>query len=309
MIAGIDIGGTKIAIGLIDDRGTVKVRNEIPVEVECGPTNARDRIQKIVQSQLRKTHAELKGIGIGCTGPLDPIRGELGEVHTLPGWKGWNPVQELSESFGVTAAMENDADAAALGEARWGKGVGRRSLISITVGTGIGAGIVLDGKLYRGAQHSHPELGHQILSPEGPLCTCGALGCWESLASGPALERWYAELNPHAIRRSGSDICALARFGDLPAQRAVDQLVKYLGLGIGNVVSMFIPEVIALSGSVMQSADLLLGPIRTIVHSNCRLVPPDGYEIAISSLGTEAGLIGAAQVWHSHFSEGLQDNL
>ena len=301
MIAGVDIGGTKIALGLIDDNGAVVIRTEIPVQMERGPANARDRILKILRQQVQETGAGLLGIGIACTGPVDPITGELGDVNTLPGWQGWNPVLELADAFGVTAAMENDADAAALGEARWGAGKGKRSLISITVGTGIGAGIILNGDVYRGAKHSHPEIGHQIVEPDGPLCTCGASGCWESLASGPALEQWYAEQNPNEDRRTGKDICALARTGHAGAQQAVEHLAKYLGLGLSNVVSMFMPEVIALSGSVMQSADLLLDRIHAIVRSNCRLVPVEHCEIAVSSLGANAGLIGAAQVWRNRF--------
>jgi glucokinase len=309
MIAGIDIGGTKIAIGLIDDRGTVVTRTEIPVEVDRGPANARDRIIRILREQVLETGVALRGIGIACTGPVDPVTGELGDVNSLPGWQGWNPVEELANDFSITAAMENDADGAALGEARWGRGRGKTSLVSITVGTGIGAGIILNGDVYRGAKHSHPEIGHHILQPDGPLCTCGASGCWESLASGPALEQWYAEQHPGDDRRTGKEICALARAGHATAQRAVEHLAKYLGLGLSNVVSMLMPEVIALSGSVMQSADLLLDPIRAIVRKNCRLVPTEYCEIEISSLGANAGLIGAAEVWHNHFEHSLQEKL
>jgi glucokinase len=301
MIAGVDIGGTKIALGLIDENGSVVTRTEIPVEVDRGPANARRRILKILRKQVEETGAELLGIGIACTGPIDPMAGKLGGVNTLPGWQGWNPVQELGDAFGVAAAMENDADAAALGEARWGAGKGKRSLISITVGTGIGAGIILNGDVYRGANHAHPEIGHHIVEPSGPLCTCGASGCWESLAAGPAFEQWYAKQNPGKEHLSGKEICSLARAGDAQAQQAVEHLAKYLGIGLSNVVLMFLPEVIALSGSVMQSADLLLEPIRAMVRANCRMVPVDHCEILVSSLGANAGLIGAAQAWHNRF--------
>jgi glucokinase len=301
MIIGVDIGGTKIALGLINENGTVVTQTEIPIEVDRGPANARDRMLKTLRAQVQKTGVEVTGAGVACTGPVDPITGELGDVNTLPGWLGWNPAQELSEAFGVTVALENDADAAALGEARWGAGQGKCSLVSITVGTGIGAGIILNGDIYRGAKNAHPEIGHHILEPGGPLCTCGASGCWESLASGPAIEQWYVEQNPASERKTCREICALARTGDVPALLAVDRLAKYLGLGISNVVSMLLPEVIALSGSVMQSADLLLGSIRSIVRSNRRLVPVESCEIAVSSLGANAGLIGAAQAWHNRF--------
>ncbi|MGD0471201.1 MAG: ROK family protein [Terriglobales bacterium] len=300
VVAGVDIGGTKIAIGLIDYAGKVIVRGETPTHVDQGPEAASARMIEILRTYTQQTGSPISGIGIGCTGPVDPTTGKLGDVCTLPDWRGWNPVQELSVALGVTVAMENDADAAALGEARWGAGRGRATLISITVGTGIGAGIILNGEVYRGADGSHPELGHHIVEPSGPLCTCGASGCWESLASGPALEQWYAKHNLDE-QRTGKEICSMARAGHVGAQNAVDRMAKYLGLGLSNVVSMFVPDVIALSGGIMQNSDLFLDRIRSLVLSNSRLVPAEKCEIAVSSLGADAGLIGAAQVWHSRF--------
>lgn len=308
-IASIDIGGTKIAVGIVDSKGHVLVRGETQIQVDKGPENALTRIVEILRAQTQQTGVAIAGIGIGCTGPVDPITGELGDVNTLPNWQGWNPVAGLSEAFGVSAALENDADAAALGEARWGAGKGRHSLISITVGTGIGAGIILNGEVYRGAGHAHPEIGHHIVEPSGPPCTCGASGCWESLAAGPAFEQWYAEQSSAQEFRTGKEICRLAREGHPAAHRAVERLAYYLGLGMANVVSMFMPEMIALSGSVMRSADLLLDPIREIVLNKCRLVPASSCEIAVSSLGADAGLIGAAQVWHSRLNRSFQESL
>jgi glucokinase len=302
MIAGIDIGGTKIALGLVDNDGAVAARTAIPIEVENGPTGAGQRMVRVLRELIATNGVDLQGIGIACTGPINPITGLMGDVNTLPGWQGWNPVEEMAAAFGVRVALENDADGAALGEARWGAGKGKRSLISITVGTGIGGGIILNGSVYRGAANSHPEIGHHIVEPDGPLCTCGAHGCWESLAAGPAFEQWYAEQNPHDEHRHGKQICELARQGHLPARQAVDRLAKYLGLGIANVVSIFTPEVIALSGSVMGSADLLLEPIRAVVRDRCRLAPVESCEIVLSALGANTGILGAAQVWHSRFN-------
>ena len=305
MIAGVDIGGTKIALGLVDATGNVITRFDIPVEVDRGPERARDCMLKVMHEL--KADGGFTGIGIGCTGPVDPVTGELGDVNTLPGWQGWNPMQELVEAFHVGVALENDADAAALGEARWGAGKGRRSLIGLTVGTGIGAGIILNGDIYRGAGKSHPEIGHHIIEPAGPLCTCGAIGCWESLAAGPSIEQWYTEQNPANGARTCKEICTMARAGDTSAQLAVDRLAKYLGIGLSNVIHMLTPEVIALSGSVMQSADLLLDKIRVIVRNNCRVVPSEFCEITLSQLGANAGLIGAAEVWCNRFEHSLEE--
>jgi len=301
VIAGIDIGGTKIAVGLVDEAGKILARGETPTHVELGPAAATARILEILQAQQQQKGLAPAGIGIGCTGPVDPITGELGDVCTLPGWQ-WNPVREISQALGVSAAMENDADAAALGEASWGAGKGKGTLICITVGTGIGAGIILNGEVYRGANGSHPELGHFILEPSGPLCTCGAYGCWEALASGPAMEQWYAEQNRTPL--SGKEICERAQVGDAAAVAAVEREAKYLALGLATVVTNFMPEAIVLGGSVMRSADLLLGGVKEVLRQNCRLVPYELCEISLASLGPDVGLIGAAQVWHRRFPRG-----
>ena len=182
-IAGIDIGGTKIAIGIVDGRGEVLLRGETQIQVEKGPENALTRIVEILKAQTQQTGLAIGGIGIGCTGPVDPITGELGDVNTLPNWQGWNPVVGLSEALGVSAALENDADAAALGEARWGAGRGKGSLISITVGTGIGAGIIpktldlsLVDRVEQVSNDEAVEFARRLTREEGILSgiSCGA---------------------------------------------------------------------------------------------------------------------------------------
>src|ERR1700741_1244157 len=194
MIGAVDIGGTKIAVGIVDDNGKVLSRMEAPTD----PTRYSDSIELIVHL-LRKTAqragAEIGGIGIGSTGPVNPMSGVFGDVDFLPGWRGKSPVKDLSAVFNVSVALENDGDAAALAEAGWGSSRNRTRLIYITVGTGIGGGIVLDGKLYRGVDGAHPEVGHQVIDPAGPQCSCGFRGCWESLAAGPAMVAW---LESHA---------------------------------------------------------------------------------------------------------------
>lgn len=305
-VAGVDVGGTKIAIGLVGGDGSVLTRTNTPIHVERGPGEATARILSILRRQIETTGRAIAGIGIGCTGPVDPISGELGDVNTLQGWQGWNPVQELSAAMGVSAAVENDADAAALAEAHWGGGVGtsgnpRRNQIFVTVGTGIGGGIIVDGKVYRGANGSHPEVGHHILEPAGPMCTCGARGCWEALASGPAIEEYFCKLTG-GVRLDAKQIFERARVGDDAARNTVQREARYLGLGLANLVSMLIPEAIVLGGSVMQSASVLLEEIRALVERNCRLVPYQFCDISLSTMGADAGLIGAAEVWHQRFN-------
>ncbi|HEX3662910.1 MAG TPA: ROK family protein [Acidobacteriaceae bacterium] len=307
MLAGIDVGGTKIAVGLVDASGHVVRREDTPIYVSRGPDEATERILAILRRQMEGTGLKVTGVGIGCTGPVDPITGEVGDVNTLPGWQGWKPCEALSAEMQVTAAMENDADAALLGEARVGAGKGARNLICVTVGTGIGVGLLIEGRIYRGAGHSHPEIGHHVIEASGPLCSCGAYGCWEALAAGPAMEQWFAQESGGQGALDARAICALARSGDSTATRAVQRTAGYLGTGLANIISIFMPETIVLGGSVFDSADLFLPEIRRVVAQNCRLVPHELCAISLASLGRDLGLIGAAQVWHHRFgnAEGI----
>ncbi|PYQ37730.1 MAG: glucokinase [Acidobacteria bacterium] len=292
MIGAVDIGGTKIAVGMVDDKGKVLSRMESPTD----PNRYSDGIE-LIAHMLRRTAqragGQITGIGIGSTGPVDPMRGEFGDVDFLPGWRGKSPVKDLGQVFSVQVALENDADAAALAEAGWGAGRNRTRLIYVTIGTGIGGGIVLDGKLYRGVDGAHPEMGHHVIDPAGPECTCGFRGCWESLAAGPAMVTW--------LQRNAPRICELARDADPVAVHAVETEAYYLGLGLANLINLFTPDAIVLSGSVMKSADLLMGRMREVIRKGCRFVPAEKTELALASLGDDTNLIGAARVWHYRF--------
>jgi glucokinase len=309
LIGAVDIGGTKIAVGMIDAEGRVLARTECPTAPERGYLEALRRITEMLQSTAQTAHTQISGIGIGSTGPVYPLTGEFGGVNFFPAWKGENPVTDLSDKFQVNVAIENDGDAAALGEAGWGAGRNRKKLIYVTIGTGIGTGLLFDGQLYRGVDQSHPEIGHHLIDPSGPACVCGFRGCWESLAAGPAMVAWLDQNAPphypHRIGLTAKKICELAQQGDHWANRAVENEGRYLGLGLANLVTMFVPEVIVLGGSVMKSAVLFLEEIRKIIVSSCRLVPFDRTELVLASLGEDSNLIGAGRVWYHRFgSEG-----
>ena len=304
MIGAVDIGGTKIAVGIVDDTGKVLARAQAPTD----PDHYADGLQ-LIASMLRETAAtagaELSGIGIGSTGPVDPIRGEFGDVDFLPGWRGKNLVKDLAQIFKVSVALENDGDAAALAEAGWGAGQNRTRLIYVTVGTGIGGGMVFDGKLYRGVDGAHPEVGHHVVDPAGPQCSCGFRGCWESLAAGPAMVAWletHAPAGyPHREGITAKKICELALQGDEVALQAVEHEAYYLGLGLANLINLFTPDAIVLSGSVMKSAPLFLDRIHEVIRRGCRFVPAEKTQLMLASLGDNTNLIGAARVWHYRF--------
>lgn len=304
MVGAVDIGGTKIAAGVVDTDGQVLAKDEFPTDAPRGFDYAMQRVIEILTQGTDRCRVRLQGIGIGCTGPVDPISGMLGKVNFFPEWEGRNPVSCLSAAFGVPAAMENDADAAALGEAVWGAGKGKSSLLYVTIGTGIGGSLILNGRLYRGAGGCHPEVGHHVMDPSGPLCTCGAHGCWESLASGPAMVDWVKSnqlASHHGKDLTAKEICESAESGEAWALQAVEREAYYLGLGFANLVTLFAPDAIVMGGSVAKSARLFLGRIYEIVRQNCGFIPFDRVDISVASLGPDVGLIGAAQVWHHHF--------
>jgi len=290
MIGAVDIGGTKIAVGMLDRDGRILSRREAPSGPGLALSDGLELIFALLRETSRQAGGELEGIGVGCTGPVEALAGMLQRIEFLPTWEGCHLAAELQAAFGVTAFMENDADAAALGELAWGSGRGAKRFIYVTVSTGIGAGLVLDGHLYRGVDGAHPEIGHHVIDPSGPLCSCGAHGCWESLAAGPALAA-RAGL-PGALQ-----VCQAAERGDAAARAAVEREAFYLGLGLANLVTLYTPDVIALGGGVMRSRHLFWDRILRTIRENCGLVPHEKTRLVPAQLGGEVGLAGAARVW------------
>ena len=304
MIGAVDIGGTKIAVGMVDDQGTVLAKTQTPTDPERYSVSVEE-VTRMLREMAREAGAEISGIGIGSTGPVDPIRGEFGDVDFLPGWRGKNPVNDLARIFNVRVALENDGDAAALAEAGWGAGRDRKRLIYVTIGTGIGGGMIFDGQLYRGVDGAHPEMGHQVIDLAGPSCSCGLRGCWEALAAGPAMAALFKAQAPadYPNRESitARRICELAQQGDAIARKATDQEADYLAIGLANLINLFTPDAIVLSGSVMKSAGLFMDRIRAVIRSGCRFVPAEKTDLTLASLGDDTNLIGAARVWHYRF--------
>ena len=304
MIGAVDIGGTKIAVGMVDDHGRVLAKTQTPTDPEHYFASVEE-VARMLREMARTADAEISGIGIGSTGPVDPIRGEFGDVDFLPGWRGKSPVNDLAKIFKVRVALENDADAAALAEAGWGAGRNRKRLIYVTIGTGIGGGMIFDGQLYRGVDGAHPEIGHQVIDLSGPPCSCGLRGCWEALAAGPAMAALFSAQAPADYPNSESitakRICELARQKDPAGQKAVEQEANYLGIGLANLINLFTPDAIVLSGSVMKSADLFMDRIRAVIRGGCRFVPAEKTDLTLASLGDDTNLIGAARVWHYRF--------
>jgi glucokinase len=296
LLGAVDIGGTKIAVGAVREDGTILDRAEFPTEAEKGFDYAIRRIADMLRAISDGCH-QLEGVGVACPGPLNPFTGIIGEVGTLPGWQGGNLVAGLQADLGLPVVVENDADAATLGEVRWGVAPTSGTFLYVTISTGIGSGMLLGGQLYRGVDGAHPEIGHHVLDDSGPPCYCGARGCWESLASGPAMSSWMSERRPGMPAVTAGEICDWARRGDPLALKAVEREGYYLGLGLANVITMFAPDRIALGGGVMKSSSLLLDTARAVIRKICTQVPAEKTQLSIASVGEDAGLLGAAQGW------------
>lgn len=285
-----------MALGLVDDEGRVRSRSEVPSAGLARYGDALAFFTGELRRQAAHSGVALQGVGIGLTGRLDRRSGLLTAHEFFPDWSGRDLAGDLSRALGVEVAIENDADAAALGEARWGAGQGSRVFLYLTVSTGIGGGVVMDGRLARGAAGWHPEIGHQVISEQPTSCYCGARGCWEQLASGPALTAWY--LAQGGAVCSAAEICAMARQGDALAGRCVARGGYWLGVGLANLINLLAPETIAMGGGVMRSWDLFEPHARAVIEQNASfLVPHSLVSIVPARLGGDAPLAGAACVW------------
>lgn len=297
MILGVDIGGTKSAAVLGRADGTIIARREEPTEVQTGPQAILARLIAMARELLKQqdlTPRDLSGIGISCGGPLDTKTGIVYRPPNLPDWDAV-PVRDLfEEAFpGVRVALENDANATALAEWRYGAGRGTQSMAFLTMGTGIGGGLILDGRLYRGANDLAGEVGHQTILINGPLCKCGKRGCLEALASGPAVARLAQESlhygrGKRLIEIAGGKpaqitakhVIDAAKEGDAFCRNVLSEVGTYMGIGLANLIQILNPERIVLGTLAVHAGELLLEPIRTAVseyawersRSVCRIV-------------------------------------
>ncbi len=307
---GIDLGGTIVRAGAVDGQGLLLAAREIPIEAARGPEPGLKSIQELVEQVLGESGADsLAGIGIGSTGPVDPVRGTIHNPYTLPTWENVPITGWMQKAFGVPVTLENDADAAALGEYWRGAGRSVKRLFAVTVGTGVGTALIQDGQIYRGMDGLHPEAGHILLDPSGPPCYCGAHGCWESLCAGPSIVREVSGMDlSHSALLQMADgdrdridarmVAGAARIGDPVARQAIEKAAHYFGLGIVNVIIAFLPEMIVLSGGLMKSSDLFLPAARQAIRTHSVMIPAGEVRLLPAQLGYHAGLYGAAYtIW------------
>jgi glucokinase len=260
---------------------------QVPTEAAKGQAQVIANIKKAIRMLKESRKTSIRAIGIGAPGPILFDKGIVVEAPNLPGWHHVNLKKILEKEFKVPVFVDNDANCAALAEAKFGAGKNVQNFIYVTVSTGIGGGIIIDRKLYHGIQGSAGEFGHMKIIPEGgPLCGCGRTGCLEALASGSAMKR-----------ESGIDALALelaARQGDPKAQAVIRQAAHYLAIGVGNLINIFNPQLVIIGGGVSNMRELLIDPVREEIKQHALKLPVRHVKVVRAKLGTKAGVLGAA---------------
>lgn len=303
---GVDLGGTNIRAVRLDREGQTHAYQRV-ITSQDGPEVVIAQIERLiagVTSDVDRT--DIVGIGIAATGPVDLDNGIALQAPTIAGWTNVPLRAILHDRTGLRVELQNDANAAALGEWRFGSGRGTRHMVYVTVSTGIGGGVIADGSLLLGRRGMAAEIGHMTILPDGPLCCCGNHGCWEALASGTALAQFavaaLADGCPSLIRTlagekpiGGAHVAAAAHAGDVVALDLMRREGEWLGIGMANLLHLYAPDRIVLGGGVVQSFDLLEPHIRRVMIE--RAMPPfRDIPFGIAELGDNAGLIGAASL-------------
>lgn len=305
-IVGIDMGATHLGIILTDFSPHVLDEIEIPFSVTDGPEKCLDQINSCLLSLLSRSNLDLKqisAIGMNVPGPIVSEAGGVSSPPIMPGWGDYPIRKHLEDLWQIPVTIGNDAELGALGEWAYGSGRGERNLAYIKVGTGIGAGLLLDGHIYRGTTGSAGEIGHVTIQENGPLCTCGNHGCLEALAGGQAIARkareaivsgrrtQLASISPEEIR--AIDVAAAAQRGDLVAQQIITDAGYHLGIALASLVNLINPSLVVIGGGVSQLGDLLLEPIRKTVMERSLYSAAKIVRITSAVLGRRASSMGA----------------
>ncbi|MER8778529.1 ROK family protein [Mesorhizobium sp. M0977] len=302
-----DLGGTELRGALVERNGRVVARISAPTLAGAGSEAVIGQIISLAGRLLvERPQAEIAGIGVCAPGPLDPKAGIVIAPPTLAGWYDVPLLDILGRHFGLPVRLENDANAAALGEWRFGAGRGSGSVVFVTVSTGIGGGVVADGHIYHGRRGLAAEIGHMTITGEGDRCFCGAIGCFEAVASGTALGRHATRLTAPGdgslLRRLSGDgnvsarhVVEAARAGDIRALELVEAEAKWLGIGFTNLLHLYSPDLIVMGGGLANGFDLLAPLVRGTVEARAMPAYRD-VPIVQAQLGDQAGLVGAASL-------------
>ncbi|MGW8944029.1 ROK family transcriptional regulator [Streptomyces koyangensis] len=294
IVIGVDFGHTHLRVAVGNLAHQILAEEAEPLDVDASAEQGFDRAELLVGRLLDATgvdRAKVAGIGLGVPGPIDVASGMLGSTSILPGWSGTQPALALGERIGVPVAVDNDANLGALGELVWGSGRGVRDLAYIKVAGGVGAGLVIDGQIYRGPGGTAGEIGHITLDESGPVCRCGNRGCLETFTAAryvlPLLEP------THGAGLTMEKVVALAKEGDPGCRRVVADVGRYIGSGVASLCNLLNPSRVVVGGDLAEAGELVLGPIRTSVGRYAIPSAARQLELVPGSLGGRAEVLGA----------------
>lgn len=305
-IVGIDLGGTMVKIGIVNSNGEIVKKDEIATKLELGFQKVVERICEKIKEMVELK--DVKAVGIGSPGSIDHDKGIIKFSPNFPGWNNVPLKDEVEKYLNVPVFIENDANSAALGEKWFGEGKNKDHIVVLTLGTGIGGGVITHGKLLTGGNGIGAELGHMIVDPHGPVCGCGNYGCLEAMASATALIRYanegrkrFPESMIFEFERKrevlgAREIFDAYRSNDKLAIRIFDTFVEAMSVGITSIIHIFNPQMVILGGGMSKSADLFIPKITEKV--NMRVIPSfmGTFKIVGSKLGNDAGILGAAAI-------------
>lgn len=310
---GIDVGGTNVKIALVDKSGKIIYSNSVPTYAKMGYEYTVNNIKQAIKDLMKETNTtskDIDGIGFDFPGQVDYKTGVVKLAPNIPGWVNVPIAQMIEEEFHIPTRIDNDVRCAALGEMKFGAGQGCENFVCITVGTGIGSGLVVNGQLVRGASNAAGEIGHiKLQMKDGLICGCGDTGCLEAYASGPsivAMAQDYikggkstkfremaaaegGEITPYMVAKA-------AEAGDPVAKRIFAIVGEYIGIGLTSVINLLNPEKVIIGGGVAEAGDLLLNPIRKTIKERAMVVAGSAVEIVPAQLGNSAGVIGASML-------------
>lgn len=309
-ILAVDVGNTKLAVGLVDESGRIVLQRRAPTMVREGPQKAVERLMEMAREVLAAAREPARGVGIAFGGMVDPERQVALVSPNFPGWENVPLPRLLREATGLPVAMDNDANAGALGEAWVGGGAGVSDFVYMTVSTGVGGALVLGGRLYRGREGLAGEIGHMTLLPDGPPCGCGKKGCLEALVSGPAIAReaerrlagWSAGGLLQSLARSrggltGYEVHEAARQSDPIALSTLVAAGTYLGIGIANIANLLNPGCFILGGGVVGSWEFIYPALQQAFQEHAVRDLGQRTPVKAAAAHADAALVGAAAVF------------
>ena len=304
-VIGIDLGGTNLKAGLVDRDGKIHHRLSIRTDNNADPQTISNQIFELivkVGAGLKSAPANIIGVGLGSPGLVDKKGETILFSPNLPLWRNIPIKRMVSERFSVPCVLENDANAAAWGEKWVGAGKEANSLVMLTLGTGIGGGIIINNTLWRGVNNVAAEIGHMVIQMDGPKCSCGNYGCIEAYASATSMVRRFKESLkngvPSSLKDTGEITAKMINDAAFQGDKASLDIIKetgyYLGVALVNIMHILNPEVIVLTGGMIGSGDLLMNPIKQVIKEKAFEASAKETKIVFSQLGNDAGIIGAA---------------